>query len=77
MKKYLIGIKNGTTMCGNAGRITTAYKADYKIREVAEIYKTMYGHDSVYIVMSFTQKMCEMSPVELANYVIKNGKKVA
>lgn len=66
---YLIGIKNGVHLCGNAGTLITKYKAPYKIRETAQRFATMYSLTEVYGLQVYSQKLCELNNREFVNYV--------
>ena len=70
---YLIGIKNGVHPCGNAGTFITNYKAQYKLKEVAKRFATMYSLSEVYGLHVYPQKLCELDGTEFVDYVRKNG----
>ena len=69
---YLIGIKKGVHPCGNAGTLLTRYKAEYKLRETAQRFASMYNLDEVYGLQTYSQKLCEMNNTEFINYVRQN-----
>ena len=73
--KYLIGIKKGVHPCGNAGTLlVTRYKAQYKLKEIAQRFAVMYELDEVYYLERYPQKLCEMDSIEFANYIRQNCK---
>ena len=72
--KYLIGIKKGVHPCGNAGTLVTRYKAQYKLKEIAQRFAVMYELDEVYYLERYPQKLCEMDNIEFANYIRQNCK---
>lgn len=72
---YLIGIKKGVHLCGNAGTLVTRFKTEHKLKEVAKRFADMYRLDEVYSLQNYTQKMCEMNNTEFVNYVRQNGKR--
>ena len=69
---YLIGIKKGVHPCGNAGTLITHYKADYKLKGIAQRFAAMYGLDEVYSLQLYSQKMCEMENKEFVDHVRRN-----
>ena len=71
---YLIGIKKGVHPCGNAGTLITHYKAQYKIKELAQQFAAMYSLDEVYGLHVYPQKLCELSNREFVNYMRQNCK---
>lgn len=73
---YLIGIKKGVHPCGNDGTLITRYKAQYKLKEIAQRFATMYNLDEVYTLQEFTQKLCEMKNSEFVNYIRRNCKRI-
>ena len=72
---YLIGIKKGVHLCGNAGMLITHYKAEYKLREAAQQFANMYSLDEVYGLQLYPQKLCEMDNAEFVNYIRRNCKR--
>lgn len=72
---YLIGIKKGVHPCGNAGTLITRYKAQYKLKETAQRFATMYDLDEVYYLQVYPQKLCEMNNTEFVNHVRQNCKR--
>ena len=72
---YLVGIKKGIHPCGNAGTLITNYKAEYKLKEIAQRFAYMYGLDEVYGLQLYSQKMCEMENVEFVDHVRRNCKR--
>jgi hypothetical protein len=74
---YLIGIKKGVHPCGNDGTLITHYKAEYKLREMAQRFASMYSLDEVYRLQAYPQKLCEMNNAEFVNYVRRNCKRYA
>ena len=72
---YLIGIKNGVHPCGNAGTLITHYKANYKLKEIAQQFASMYNLDEVYGLQAYLQKLCEMNNAEFVNYMRRNCKR--
>ena len=74
---YLIGIKKGVHPCGNAGTLITHYKAQYKLREIAQRFAAMYALDEVYGLREYSQRLCEMSNTEFVNYIRQNCKRYA
>ena len=74
---YLIGIKKGVHPCGNAGTLITHYKAQYKLRETAQRFATMYELDEVYSLQVYPQKLCEMDNSEFVDHVRRNCKRCA
>ena len=71
---YLIGIKKGVHPCGNTGTLITRYKSEYKRRETAQRFATMYNLDEVYGLQaySYTQRLCEMDNAEFVDYIRRN-----
>lgn len=72
---YLIGIKKGVYPCGNSGSLITHYKAEYKLREIAQRFAAMYALDEVYGLQVYPQKLCEMNNSEFVDYVRLNCKR--
>lgn len=72
---YLIGIKKGVHPCGNAGTLITHYKAEYKLRETAQRFATMYALDEVYGLQVYSQKLCEMNNQDFVDHVRRNSKR--
>ena len=72
---YLIGIKKGVHPCGNAGTLITRYKANYKIKKIAQQFAFMYNLDEVYGLQLYSQKLCEMNNTEFVNYIRRNCKR--
>lgn len=72
---YLIGIKKGIHPLGNSGSFITRYKSMKKIKEVAMNLAKMYQLDEVYLIKTYTQKMCEMTNSEFVDFIRKNGKR--
>jgi hypothetical protein len=72
---YLIGIKKGAYLCGNAGTLITHYKAEYKLREMAQRFAIMHSLTEVYGLHVYPQKLCEMNNTEFINYVRRNCKR--
>ena len=71
---YLIGIKKGVHPCGNAGTFITRYKAQYKLKEIAQRFAAMYALDEVYRLDIYPQKLCELNNNEFVNYIRQNCK---
>ena len=72
---YLIGItKDGVHPCGNAGTLITRYKAEYKLKEIAQRFASMYDLDEVYYLEAYTQNLCKMDNTEFINYIRRNCK---
>jgi len=74
---YLIGIKKGVHPCGNAGTLITRYKAQYKLREIAQRFAAMYSLTEVYGLQEYPQKLCEMNNSEFVAHVRRNCKRYA
>jgi len=72
---YLIGIKKGVHPYGNNGTFITRYIAEYKIREIAQRFATIYALDEVYGLREYSQKLCEMDNTEFVNYIRQNCKR--
>ena len=72
---YLVGIKKGVHPCGNTGTLITHYKANYKLKETAQRFATMYNLDEVYCLQRYPQKLCEMDNTEFVNHVRRNCKR--
>jgi hypothetical protein len=72
---YLIGIRNGVHPCGNAGTLITHYKAEYKLKEIAQRFAAMYNLDEVYGLQLYPQKLCEMENAEFVDHVRQNCKR--
>ena len=72
---YLIGIKKGVHPCGNAGTLITRYKANHKIKEIAQRFAFMYNLDEVYGLQVYPQKLCEINNIEFINHVRQNYKR--
>ena len=72
---YLIGIKKGVHPCGNAGTLVTHYKAQYKLKELAQRFAAMYNLDEVYCLQVYSQNLCEMDNIEFVNYIRRNCKR--
>ena len=70
---YLIGIRDGVHLCGNAGTLKTNYKAQYKLKEAAERFATMYSLSEVYGLNIYPQELCEMNNAEFVKYIRLNG----
>mgnify|MGYP001285301539 CR=1 FL=1 len=77
-KMYLLGIdKNGLHGCGMSYSMITHYKSLRKQKEIAEYFKKQNNLTSVYGIVNYTQKMCEMSGKEISEHIIKHGIKLA
>ena len=74
---FLVGIKKGVHLCGNAGTLTTHYKAEYKLRETAQQFAAMYALDEVYGLQVYSQKLCEMNNQDFVDHVRRNSKRYA
>ena len=72
---YLIGIKQGVHPCGNTGTLITHYKAEYKLKEIAQRFANMYSLDEVYGLQVYPQKLCEMDNSEFVDHVRRNCKR--
>ncbi len=72
---YLIGIKKDIHPCGNTGTLITRYKAEYKRRETAQRFATIYNLDEVFGLQVYSQRLCEMEPAEFVNYIRRNCKR--
>ena len=70
-----MGIKKGVHPCGNAGTLITHYKAQYKIKKLAQQFAAMYNLDEVYELQIYSQKLCKMSNTEFVNHVRQNCKR--
>ena len=73
---YLIGIKKGVHPCGNDGTLITRYKAQHKLKEIAQRFATMYNLDEVYTLQQYSQKLCEMNNTEFVNYIRQNCNRI-
>ena len=71
---YLIGIKKGVHPCGNAGTFITRYKAQYKLKKIAQRFAAMYNLEEIYGLQVYPQKLCEMNNIEFVNYIRQNCK---
>lgn len=72
---YLIGIKKDVHPCGNSGTLITHYKAEYKLKEIAQQFANMYSLDEVYGLQVYPQKLCEMDNTEFVDHVRLNCKR--
>ena len=72
---FLIGIKNNAHPCGNAGTLITHYKAEYKLREIAQRFAAMYSLTEVYGLQVYPQELCEMDNTEFTEYIRRNGER--
>lgn len=72
---YLIGIREGIHPLGNSGSFITRYKSEHKIEEVAKNLANFCNLDEVYLIKTYTQKMCEMTNSEFVDFIRKNGKR--
>lgn len=65
--------------CGNSGAQATHYKRFSNIIAQAQNFKKQEHGGECYFITDaqWSQKVCEMSPKQFADYVMKNGKKVA
>ena len=72
---YLIGIKKGVHPCGNAGTFITRYKAQYKLKKIAQRFAAMYNLDEVYRLDIYPQNLCEMNNTEFTEYIRRNCKR--
>jgi len=63
--------------CGNSGAQATYYKRWSNILKQAEAFRKAERGGSCYFITEsqWTQKVCEMSPHQFANYVIQVGKR--
>lgn len=79
IKIYAVGINNlgklgDVVPCGNNGLQKLRNKTLRGwLSETTTMRRVV---DRVYVITDFTQKMCEMGPHELAEYVIMNGKRI-
>lgn len=73
--RYLIGVKDSYHPCGNSGTLGTRYKAPHKLREVAQRFAKMYGHDEVYLLDHYPQRLCELCNAAFVDYVRHNCKR--
>ena len=71
---YLIGIKKGVHPLGNSGTFITRYKAQYKLKKIAQRFAAMYNLDEVYRLDIYPQNLCEMNNTEFVNYIRQNCK---
>ena len=72
---YLIGIRKNPHPLGNDGKLITRYKSEKKIKEVAKNFAKMNQLDEVYLIKTYTQKMCELTASEFVDYVRQKGKR--
>lgn len=72
---YLIGIKKGVHPCGNDGTLITRYKSEYKRRETAQRFATIYNLDEVFGLQVYSQRLCKMEPAEFVDYIRRNCKR--
>lgn len=72
MKRYIIGFKDGINRLGSNNTILTHYTAMYKLREL-KYTLIQAGNNEVYLINDYTQKMSEMSNLELYDHVKKIG----
>lgn len=72
---YLIGVRKGVHPCGNEGTLITHYKAQYKLREIAQRFATIYGLDEVYGLPVYPQRLCEMDNAEFVDHIRRKGKR--
>ena len=72
---YLIGIKKGVHPCGNSGTLITHYKAEYKIRETAQRFASMYDLTEVYGLHLYPQRLCETEGAAFVDYIRSNCKR--
>lgn len=70
---YLIGIKNDRRLCGNNGMQHTAFKSERRIQKQAEDFRDMYDLDTVSVLRTFPQALCEMENQEFVSYVRSHG----
>lgn len=72
---YFIGIKDGVHPYGNSGTLITHYITDYKLRDTARRFATMYNLSEVYGLQVYSQRLCEMEGAAFVNYIRRNGKR--
>lgn len=70
---YLIGIKNDRRLCGNNGTQRVVFKAAYRVRQQAEDFRNAYDLDSVCVLRTYPQALCEMDNQEFVSYVRGHG----
>lgn len=73
---YFIGVKDGMHLCGNAGTQRNHYVQQSKIHQTAETMAKMYNLDQVWLIHTYTQRMCEMEPDEFVEYLPKIGTRI-
>ena len=72
---YLIGIKEGAHPCGNSGALITHYKTEYKIRETAQRFASMYSLTEIYGLHVYPQALCELEGAAFVDYIRSNCKR--
>ncbi|MBT9132467.1 MAG: hypothetical protein DDT32_01220 [Syntrophomonadaceae bacterium] len=70
---YLIGIKAGQPLCGNAGTLISRYKRESKLKTQAHQFAHLHALDEVYGIQNYSQKMCEMSHSGFVDHVRQTG----
>ena len=73
---YFIGVKEGKPLCGNAGTQRNHYVQQSKIHQTADRMAHMYGLDEVWLIYTYSQRMCEMEPDEFVTQVHKIGTRI-
>ena len=79
MKRYIFLLStNNCALCGTDNTQITHYKMfSYIVKEA----KMMLQHSNkgfvAYLMNEYSQKMCEMSGLEMGAYIVKNGIKLA
>ena len=79
MKRYIFLLnENNCTMCGTDNTQITRYKMfNYIVKEALMMLNHSRFGVVAYLMNNYTQKMCEMGGLELGEYIVKNGVKLA
>ena len=76
MSRYLIGVQDGLIPCGS-GTMRLDGRGCFKItRNSAINFAHVNNFTEVYLVSEYSQKMCEMEPSVLLEYVRKVGERL-
>ena len=79
MKRYIFILDaNGVSRCGSDWTKITHYKMfSYLLSDAKSFLHSCKDGKYAYLMNDYTQKMCEMSPIEMSNYIKSNGRLLA
>lgn len=73
---YLLGIQDGRHLCGNAGTQRNHFVQQSKIHKTAETMSHMFNLDEVWLIHTYSQRMCEMDNDAFIEQLHKIGTRI-